>query len=1670
MEGADVFVTNYAFLDRRLAEIAKYICVTNYLVAEQEPESFNLLNDIVKFVPYWLSYCLLPSADTCFIRSVGYPKFGADFRENISWRSTVSFFAMQIAYALGYKKVLLVGFDHNYTQPKSVEGDLIDQKEMDPNHFDPRYFKGKKWQAADTNNMEEMYKLAKIAFESDGREIINCTDGGKLEVFRRGHLPDELGIKSDTPNENQITDMKEVLANIKRDSLIAALPKDLQDPIFLPTDRVPIERQITGLRRVKELYSRELDRLYRPKLESIKKSRTAKRCFIIGNGPSLNETDLSLLEGEVTFATNGFFLKSSDLNWSPTYYVVEDHLVAEDRAREINSLRGSTKLFPANLRYILEPDAHTVFFEHCKRVSYPHGFDFSFEATSNTFAGGTVTYTCLQLAAYFGFEEIYLIGVDASYVIPSDAELSGASRVKEIDMKSDDPNHFHPDYFGKGKRWHEPNVDIMIEAYAEAKRACDAKGIKIANATVGGKLEVFPRVAFESLFLKPKEYPRLLLIDLTKSGNGTATGELKASLFSEWPDHKLMQIYVVDRDTIGLHHHAQSNLIDLSDGIPSDAIDSAISAFGPEIILYRPTPDTEALHSVAMDLTKRLGVPLATWIMDDWPTAIAGKSTSKKSAEKLNSDWKFLLKNASVNFSICDAMSEAFTERYDVPFVAIANGIEPSEWPNATLKSVSKKIVVRYAGSLAENMTLSSVRLVAEAVQRLADDGLDISFEIKTRELWHQSAHPHFKGLSRTTFIVADMERLDYQAWLSAADVLVIGYNFDEESKAYIQYSLANKLPECLASGAALLAIGPRDVATIKLLDYLDCGLRVTTNDVEVVYNSLRQLATSADLRFRVAQKAQQTASSQFNINSMRDRLLEHLERTVAATPPEQRYGHPRSVCAEVDETAVVARLLVERAGPSHIMLDVGAHVGTSAAYFENLGWTIKCFEPDQKNRKNLSSRFQSATGITIDPRAVSDAPATGVKFYTSPESTGISGLLAFRDTHVVSNTVDVTTVAEIIISNQLKRVDFLKIDVEGYDLNVLKGVPWDTVKPDVIECEFEDAKTLKLGHTWKTLVDFLQEHGYSVYISEWHPIVRYGIAHDWRRVTPYVGQDVSAKAWGNLLAFREDPGYDAVSKAFNALVKFREKSGAEVALDSNAKNSESTVPVLQKTSQSALLASTQSSQPGRYQRVAEKIHSLSPSLYGALRFARRALTHIVSRPSLLLPLVLVSGLIIAALIVPGLAAFRLSILAIATVGLLSTILAYVAFRSFSHVERLHLKVASQGSELKLLREQIAANRVAVSEQMREALSSIWAPRLEKLASSHAEFRAQLAAESKRISDESKRISDESKRIEALTTRLETSEANEANIIASTDTLRKTSTNQIDALTDKLNSVEKWSQYDNANWYQSFNRRLTSHQAHALESDWRKRLSVPVSKAIVGYMATRACAIERQLEGRLATSIEDMLLRSLVARAVKGRTIDVLEIGTLFGTGAAIMFDTLANHYEEIHFTLLDPLEGYYNSSQADILTGQPIDEETLRRNLAKVGMTEDQFTLIKMLSTDTDAIKAAGERKYDVLVIDADHSYAGVKTDFENYAQWVKIGGYIIFDDYSSPDWPDVQEYVDSELADVEYISRVGASWRTCVYRVVKSPAPFDKSGSKTKSRARKAVATVEAVPTEPE
>lgn len=222
----------------------------------------------------------------------------------------------------------------------------------------------------------------------------------------------------------------------------------------------------------------------------------------------------------------------------------------------------------------------------------------------------------------------------------------------------------------------------------------------------------------------------------------------------------------------------------------------------------------------------------------------------------------------------------------------------------------------------------------------------------------------------------------------------------------------------------------------------------------------------------------------------------------------------PRTYEPAFSETAVIWDAL--RTVESGTMIDVGAHQGSAHQEYLDDGWSVFAFEPDPDNR----SKLKRHPGLRISSYAVGAQNASGVSFFTSHESTGVSSLSSFTTSHQLRCTVTVRTLETLVTELEIGKCDYLKIDAEGHDLFVLQGTPWTRIKPLAIMCEFEDRKTIPLGYTYRDLADLLVGHGYSVFMSEWAPIVRYGTAHTWRRVVRYPATTLEPNAWGNFLAF----------------------------------------------------------------------------------------------------------------------------------------------------------------------------------------------------------------------------------------------------------------------------------------------------------------------------------------------------------------------------------------------------------------------------------------------------------------------------------------------------------------------------------------------------------------------
>ena len=231
------------------------------------------------------------------------------------------------------------------------------------------------------------------------------------------------------------------------------------------------------------------------RFSDIKGKYAGKRIFILGNGPSLNQMPLYLLKDEYTMCFNRFPLMYERVNWTPNFYAVTDDLLLKDMTEEINRTTDEVD-------YSFFPDLHPSNLNVKKRIKQKNNVLWLHvdkpEFSDHLPACGinkTVVNAGIQVAAWMGFHEIYLLGVDMTF---GDQKIKkGNSR--NWQAQGDDPNHFDPRYFNAGRKYHNPMVGEMLEKFERCREFFEPRGVKIYNAGYGGKLETFERRDFDSL-------------------------------------------------------------------------------------------------------------------------------------------------------------------------------------------------------------------------------------------------------------------------------------------------------------------------------------------------------------------------------------------------------------------------------------------------------------------------------------------------------------------------------------------------------------------------------------------------------------------------------------------------------------------------------------------------------------------------------------------------------------------------------------------------------------------------------------------------------------------------------------------------------------------------------------------------------------------------------------------------------------------------------------------------------------------------------------------------------------------------------------------------------------------------------------------------------------------
>ena len=244
------------------------------------------------------------------------------------------------------------------------------------------------------------------------------------------------------------------------------------------------------------------------------------RCFILATGPSIQNQDLTILEGQYCIAVSMFHLHGAIRQIKPIWHVLaathppfkyelpqkffSTARTAYKDFTEMKFLLGSITYQYSYYNYLTTQDntfftefenrVHFVNFDNSPKLSEKNFMDenvWDLEATP--FKSRTVIYSAIQLAYYLGFKEIVLVGCDHDY-------LTDINRVEN--------HHFYEESKGVSDKDHLSGFDKekwFFEYYCRwrdyrlMKEFLGSKGVKIINATDGGMLDVFERRELKSL-------------------------------------------------------------------------------------------------------------------------------------------------------------------------------------------------------------------------------------------------------------------------------------------------------------------------------------------------------------------------------------------------------------------------------------------------------------------------------------------------------------------------------------------------------------------------------------------------------------------------------------------------------------------------------------------------------------------------------------------------------------------------------------------------------------------------------------------------------------------------------------------------------------------------------------------------------------------------------------------------------------------------------------------------------------------------------------------------------------------------------------------------------------------------------------------------------------------
>lgn len=241
---------------------------------------------------------------------------------------------------------------------------------------------------------------------------------------------------------------------------------------------------------------------YRAQLRKFYNRYKGKRCFVIGNGPSLQKMDMTLLKNEITIGANGIYKMFPKWGFSTNFIIFEDVQQTELRRHDIPKIQGPIKLAALYNAYAFKACKDTLFMNVKGADSIYWNEEapvFSKDFAHIVYLGSTITYIALQLAYFLGTDPVYLIGVDHDYGELPKLFPPGKIKITEDNIHMVQGLHFEKNYYKVGDQIGVPHVKYQEDAYAKAREEFEKSGRKILNAGKDSKLEIFEKCSFSDI-------------------------------------------------------------------------------------------------------------------------------------------------------------------------------------------------------------------------------------------------------------------------------------------------------------------------------------------------------------------------------------------------------------------------------------------------------------------------------------------------------------------------------------------------------------------------------------------------------------------------------------------------------------------------------------------------------------------------------------------------------------------------------------------------------------------------------------------------------------------------------------------------------------------------------------------------------------------------------------------------------------------------------------------------------------------------------------------------------------------------------------------------------------------------------------------------------------------